>query len=466
MRHFWEKENMPYIQDNFWSRIKHSILQDPVRPGTGRERKWAAFGNLILHLHPRKVPVETLRFTLTWGLGGMSFVLVLLLALTGILLLFVYEPFPGRAYDSVLKLQNEVLFGQLVRNIHHWSGNFLVLVAFLHLLRVFFTGAFHNNRQFNWIICILLFNCVFISNFTGYLLPWDQLAFWAITICTSMIEYIPGIGTLLQRVIIGGSEIGPSTLLNFFTVHTTVIPVCLVILLPIHFWRIRKAGGVIIPRSSGEAQDSKPTFVSTIPNLVLREAVVALALIAFIMVYSIMFNAPLGAEANPGLSPNPTRAPWYFSGIQEMMLHFHPLFAVFIIPVIFYMALLLLPYMKYDSPASGFWFHSQKGRQTGVVTAVSALIITPIAIIADEFFINFTAWMPGISPTTSNGLIPIGFVAAAIIGFYMLMKKKYAASNNETVQMVFVLLLVAFVIFTITGIWFRGEGMALVWPGG
>jgi quinol-cytochrome oxidoreductase complex cytochrome b subunit len=394
----------------------------------------------------------------------MSVVLVLLLALTGILLLFVYQPIPGRAYDSILTLQNDVLFGRLIRNIHHWSGNLLVVVAFLHMLRVFFTGAFHQHRQFNWIIGIFLFICILLSNLTGYLLPWDQLAFWAITIITGMLEYIPAAGKWFQHIIRGGPEIGPSTLMIFFTIHTTIIPVCLVILMPFHFWRIRKAGGIVLPRSPGEAQNIKPTFISTLPNLVLREAVVALVLIACILAYSIFFNAPLGAEANPGLSPNPTRAPWYFVGIQEMMMHFHPVFAIFIIPVIVFTVFMLLPYKKYDVSESGVWFHSGKGRKTGFISAVTACILTPVAILANEFLIDLPALMPGMSPVWSNGFIPFALIAVALIGFYMLIKKKYAASNNEAVQSLFVLLLVAFIILTAIGIWFRGEGMAFVWP--
>ena len=123
---------------------------------------------------------------------------------------------PDQSYASIVDLQNTVLFGRLIRNIHHWSGNALLLVVFLHFLRVFFTGAFHPPRQFNWALGLVMFLLVLGSNFTGYLLPWDQLAFWAITICTGMLEYIPGIGIGLQKMIRGGGEIGPTTLSIFF----------------------------------------------------------------------------------------------------------------------------------------------------------------------------------------------------------------------------------------------------------
>ena len=454
---------MPQDQTTLFSRIRSSIFWAPIFPQNERERKKFLLNNLILHFRPRTIPEQTLKFTHTWGLGGIAAVLVMLLFLTGILLKFIYEPFTGRAYDSIILLQNDVWFGQLIRNIHHWSANILVVVIFLHMLRVFFTGAFHPPRQFNWIIGLSLFSLVLVSNFTGYLLPWDQLAFWAITICTSMVEYIPGLGLWIQKIISGGSEIGPESLKIFFTIHTAIVPAFLIILMPFHFWRVRKAGGIVLPQSPGERSESTGNHVLTVPNLVLRELVVALVLIAFIMVFSIIFNAPLGDKANPGLSPNPAKAPWYFLGGQELLLHFHPLFAVFIIPIFVIGFLILLPYLKYDSDMTGFWFISQKGRRMAMVSAVSAVIATPIGIIADEFFIDFTAWLPGLPAVISNGLLPAIIVAAIVISFYLLMKIKYAATNNEAIQAVFILLLVSFIILTVTGVWFRGQGMALMW---
>ncbi len=113
---------------------------------------------------------------------------------------------------------------------------------------------------------------------------------------------------------------------------------------------------------------------------------------------------------------------------------------------------------------TGSWFISQKGCRMAIVSAMCAVIATPIGIIADEFFIDFTAWLPGLPTVISNGLFPFAIMAAVVIGFYLLMKKKYTATNNESIQAVFILLLISFIILTITGIWFRGQGMALTWP--
>jgi quinol-cytochrome oxidoreductase complex cytochrome b subunit len=394
----------------------------------------------------------------------MSLTLVTLLAATGVVLMFVYEPSPGLAYESIVRLQDDVMFGKLVRNIHHWTANFLIAVVLLHLLRVYFTGAYHPPRQFNWIIGLSLLAAILMSNFTGYLLPWDQLSYWAITICTGMLAYTPGIGEWLQGVIRGGSELGSSTLIIFYTFHTTVIPVFLIMLMAFHFWRVRKAHGVVVPRAPDEEPDTEPEYVLTLPNLLLRELVVALVLIAFIMTIAVTFNAPLGEAANPGMSPNPAKAPWYFVGLQELLLHFHPLFAVVIIPLLGIGALILIPYLKYDPEVSGVWLLSHKGRRMAVVAMLTAIVATPAWILLDELWVDFTAWLPGVPTAVSNGLLPAAILLGALGGYYAYLKKRFSSSNNEAIQTSFILLTVAFVVLTVTGVWFRGAGMALVWP--
>src|SRR5210317_363895 len=152
---------------NIIERIRLSIFPGGQKPADEQKGHRRYFRSLLLHFRPRVVPERTLRFTLTWGMGGMAAVLVFLLFGTGLMLKFVYEPFPGRAYDSILHLQNNIPFGQLTRNIHHWSANILLVIVFLHFLRVFFTGAFTRPRQFNWVIGLALFAGVILSNFTG-----------------------------------------------------------------------------------------------------------------------------------------------------------------------------------------------------------------------------------------------------------------------------------------------------------
>ena len=418
----------------------------------------------LLHFRPRTVPERTLKFTFTWGLGGMAAVAVMIQILTGILLKFVYEPFPDRAYQSILMLQRDVIFGQFIRNVHHWTGNILVAVTFLHMLRVFFTGAWNTPRRLNWVIGHGLFFLILISNFTGYLLPWDQLAYWAITICTGMLEYIPGMGASLQTMIRGGPEVGAASLRIFFTIHTAVAPWCLFFLMGFHFWRVRKAGGLIVPHAPDETVAEKPFRVPPIPNLLLREGAVALVLVAVIFTASAFFNAPLAEPANPGMSPNPTKAPWYFAGFQELLLQFHPLFAVFIIPLIGIGVLVFLPYWTDVSDAAGIWFRSHRGRRMAFLSAVSGLIAAPLGIVCREFFIGQTGFISDLPPVVGNGFMLFTVFCAALAGYGFLIRRKFSASKTETVQALFVLLLVVFAVFTVAGIWFRGQEMKLMWP--
>lgn len=449
---------------SFFQRVARSMFPGGVRPEQDRQGSRQFFNFLLLHFRPRTVPEQTLRFTFTWGLGGMALVLALLALGTGVLLKFAYQPFPDRAYESVLSIQKDFAFGRFVRNVHHWSANALLVAVFLHFLRVFLTGAFRGPRQFNWIIGLALFLAVVFSNFTGYLLPWDQLAFWAITVCTGMLEYVPGIGPWLRNLIQGGPEFGPATLSNFYAIHTAVLPAALLSILPFHFWRIRRAGGLVIPRGpDGEEGTAGGAFVPTIPHLVLREAVVSLVVVACVLVVSALFDAPLGAPANPGLSPNPTKAPWYFMGFQELLLHFHPLFSLFVIPVLSAAGLVALPYLDDRTGLAGVWFVSRKGRKMAAVSAGAAGIAVPLAVLLDERCIQWAFWPHGLPSAVSGGLVPFGLVLAAIAGFSWLMKKKYRAERSETLQTIFVLLITAFLVLTLIGIFFRGEGMKLVW---
>ena len=281
------------------------------------KREKSRFG-LILHLHPRKVKASTLRFTLTFGLGGMAALLVVIQVVTGLLLKFHYEPSPENAYNSILNLQESLLFGKMLRNIHHWSAIAFVWVAFLHMLRTAFTGAYRPPRDGTWITGLALMLLVVLSNFTGYLLPWDQLSYWAVTVGTSLLSYIPLAGEPIRRALLGGAEVGQPTLTNFFNLHTGVIPLMIIALMTWHFWRIRRAGGVIVAD-----RDKESPMVDTKPHLVNREFVVAITLLAAIFIISSLLDAPLRERANPAFSPNPAKAPWYFMGLQELLIHFH-----------------------------------------------------------------------------------------------------------------------------------------------
>ncbi|MCX6247272.1 MAG: cytochrome b N-terminal domain-containing protein [Bacteroidetes bacterium] len=415
--------------------------------------------NVLLHIHPVSVSNNSLKFTRTFGLGGMAFLLIGIQVLTGILLRFYYVPSPAGAYDSILFLKHQVLFGPFIRNIHHWSGVFLLMIAFLHFLRVFFTGACRDQRKINWLFGLLLLLLIVFSNFTGYLLPWDQLAYWAITISTNIIGYLPLIGNPLRNLVVGGKELNSGTLQTFFNFHTSVLPLLLLVLAVYHFWRVRKAGGVLVPETKTEK-----VMVPVMPNLVYREFIAALALIAVLFSFAALFNAPLLDKANPAYSMNPTKAPWYFAGVQELLMHFHPFFAAFIIPVCVGLFLAWIPFLNYEEPPGGHWFISEKGKRSAGTVAVFAVLFTLSGILFNQYVLNFGIMLHGIPAFISNGIIPLLIVLSFMALYYRFFIRRSGLSKAELVQVIFVFIMVAFLVLTITGIFFRGKDMELSLP--
>jgi len=398
---------------------------------------------------------------LSWGLGGMAVMLVGLLFLTGVLLLLTYQPSTDQAYASLLILTREVPFGAWVRNIHHWSANLLVMVAVLHLLRVILTGAFGPGRRLNWIIGLFLLFLLLSSNFTGYLLPWDQLAYWAVTICTSMLGYIPICGLWLQEMFRGGAEIGPATLANFFVLHMAFIPGALIVLLFWHFWLVRRAGGLVrVENDEHTAVDRVPTT----PNLIIREAAVGLTLVAFVLVLAIFWNTPLLEQANPGMSPNPAKAPWYFMGFQELLLHLHPVFAVFVWPLLGAAAFLCVPFWRDTALPTGVWFGSDRGKSLAVWTTAISVVATLTLILVDNLLLGSSTVVTNTFVT--RGLLPTGLFVVFLSGLYWLLVKKLKYTRAEAVMASIILVLVALTVCTIIGVWFRGPEMHLVWPVG
>jgi len=414
---------------------------------------------IFLHLHPSRINESSIEFNRTFGLGGMAALLIVIQIITGILLRFYYTPIPAEAYNSVVFTKNQVLFGQFIRNIHYWSGVFLLLIAFLHFLRVFLTGAFRDERKINWLFGLFLLLLIVLLNFTGYLLPWDQLAYWAITVSTNIIGYLPLFGESIRTMIIGGKELNADTLRTFFTFHTAVLPFLLLLLVLYHFWRVRKAGGVLVPET-GE----NPVMVPTMPNLVFKEFIVALVLIAVLFTFSALFNAPLLEKANPSYSLNPTKAPWYFAGVQELLMHFHPFFAAFVIPISVVVFLAWIPFMKYNEAPNGHWFISGAGKKSSEATAKFAAAVTVAGILFNEYILKFEVVLSPIPAFISNGVLPLLILLGFMAGFYKYYLKKLSLTKAELVQAVFVFIMVAFIVLTIVGIFFRGKDMALAFP--
>jgi quinol-cytochrome oxidoreductase complex cytochrome b subunit len=415
--------------------------------------------SLILHLHPPRVPAGALRLTYTWGLGGISATLALCLAVTGLLLMFRYEPTVDRAYTSIQILESQVAFGSLVRGIHHWSANLLVITAFLHLTRVLLTGGFKQGRAGNWRVGLLLLLLVLIFNFTGYLLPWDQLAYWAITVSTSLISYIPLAGPEISRFVLGGSQVGQGALSNFYALHVAVLPVIMAVALSYHFWKVRKDGGLSQPL----ADEAEGKRLSTIPHLVQREFAAAVGIFTAVVLWAMLIPTPLGELANPAQSPNPAKAAWYFAGLQELLLHMHALAAMALIGLVL-AGLALLPRWDSHEQNVGIYFRSARGRRAALLGAILALDLVPVLVILDEFWIDLTTVLPGWPNLVSGGLVPLLLTLAGLAAIYAGIRLVLRADRGEGLVGLYSFLMISLVILTIIGVYFRGANMALVLP--
>jgi quinol-cytochrome oxidoreductase complex cytochrome b subunit len=226
--------------------VFRSLFRQPY-PTDERSRAYAVMNNVFLHIHPVRVRQHAVKFAYTFCLGGLSFFLFLVLTVTGVYLMFFYVPSSTQAYSDILRIQSDVVFGLLTRNIHRWAAHLMVFFVFLHMMRVFYHGAYKPPREFNWVIgVVLLFLTLFLS-FTGYLLPWDQIAYWAVTIGFNMAGYVPVAARPSQLLIFGGIEINQDVLLHFYVFHVIAMPLIAALFLAIHFWRIRKDGGISGP---------------------------------------------------------------------------------------------------------------------------------------------------------------------------------------------------------------------------
>jgi len=434
----------------------------PTVPWTGSTTDQARFsrGQFLLHLRPGRVPVASLRWRRTMGLGGSALVMLLLILLTGTLQLLVYQPSLDGAFSSVQGLESSIPFGDLIRGIHYWSANALLLIIGLHLLRVVLTGAFGDIRRTNWMIGLGLLSLVLAASFTGYLLPLDQRAWWAVTVSTHMLDLVPIVGSGLRRIALGAQSIEEITLVRFAAFHTAILPVLLAGLVGWHFWRVRRAGGIATPEeNTGEseaASGAATTRVAFFPHLFVRELGQASLLVAAIFLLAAIFGAPLGDPANPGLSPNPVKAPWYFVGSQELLIHVHPLLALVVLPGLTLAAALALPRL---APAqAGVWFYSRTGRSTALTAAAMALVITPaLILLSNSLALARSGWLSGT-------LLPLAVLAFCLVVGGLVLRRLYRPARTELALAAVSAVIVAHVVLTLTGQFLRGADMALVWP--
>ena len=242
---------------DLWSRLHGSqVMESVLRPGSPfkkgysdspRNRSYVVMNNVLYHLHPVKVKRHGVRLSYTLCLGGISFFLFILLTITGIFLMFYYAPTAEAAYADTAELSTAVAFGSLVRNMHRWGAHHMVLSVFLHMSRVFYHGAYKPPREFNWVVGVILLLLTLLLSFTGYLLPWDQLALWAVTVGTNMAGFVPVFGGQVKFLLLGAVEVSADTILRWYVLHVLFFTFIIVIFMAVHFWRVRKDGGISGP---------------------------------------------------------------------------------------------------------------------------------------------------------------------------------------------------------------------------
>lgn len=393
------------------------------KPASEREAGDSVVRNLLLHWFPAKVTRESLSLRYSFWLGTVSALLFAILSVTGVVLMFLYVPSVERAYPSVKDIEFSVSFGWFLRAVHRISAHLMVAVVFLHLLRVFWTGAYKNgtaagqNRPLNWLIGIALLLITFLLSFTGYLLPWDQLAYWAITVGTNIASAAPVVGDKIRFLFLGGNEIGQNTLLRFYVLHCFFLPLGVLFLFSWHMWRVRKDGGLacvdklalkekneavqpaksktysLLGLTRGRTVHVETTLVDhdrhtvlSSPNLTRRLLAVALITVTVVALLGVFVGAPLEEAANPRVTPNPAKAPWYFLWLQELVTDTTiriggftvngALVGGILLPGLLVLLLGVWPYLDKSPLASvGVWFAKERRRQNMIFLAIVLFIL-------------------------------------------------------------------------------------------
>jgi quinol-cytochrome oxidoreductase complex cytochrome b subunit len=398
------------------------------RPRSDRDAGDAVVSNFLLHWFPAKVSKTSLDWSYSFWLGAASAALFLLLILSGFPLLFLYIPSVERAYASVKDIEYVITFGSWIRSVHRLAAHLMVVAVFLHLVRVFLTGAYKNGagrgqkREWNWVLGVgMLLTTLFLS-FTGYLLPWDQLAFWAVTVGTNIASSIPWVGPSIRELLIGGRAIDQPALIRFYALHVFVLPAMLGVLFLYHVWRIRKDGGLARadreayleekrPESPsttktytllGLARGTAPTVrassvdapelsVNSVPDLTRRAAIAVLGTFALVSILAALIRSPLEQAANPLITPNPAKAPWYFLWLQEIVTDttFHigsytvngAFLGGVLLPGLLVALMIVWPWLdKSPAAAAGVWFPTSR-RTQNLAFLLIVLVIVALTLI-------------------------------------------------------------------------------------
>ncbi|MCK4931737.1 MAG: cytochrome b N-terminal domain-containing protein [Candidatus Aminicenantes bacterium] len=449
--------------------------------------------NFFFHIHSPKAHPYSLKPTYTFGLGIMLGFLFLILVVTGVLLMMYYTPSVERAYTSVKDIVFIVKGGRYIRNVHRWAGYGMVIVGFLHLMRTFYTGSYLKRRTLNWIIGVVLLLVLLLSNFSGYLLPWDQLAYWAVTIgsniAASARELTDALGItqyfdpggVVKSLLIGGETVGQAALSRFFMLHVILLPLTFLILTSWHFWRIRKDGGLSRPENADEMfrmyREQSPTtqgessnsskkgridvHLYSWPTLMWAELAVLALVCAVLIMCAFFFDAPLKEQANPMLPENPAKSPWYFLGIQELV-SYSAFAGGVIIPILFIFFLVSIPFKDKEDQHIGVWFSGNTGKRITLYSLLFAALVTVGILFVNVKFGWLGDWFGNIPQLIIILVNPATVLTLAFIFWSSIVKRKYG-STRYTAMALFTCAMVSFVILTAVGILFRGPNWEFYW---
>ncbi len=475
-------------------------------PRSDRGRSTFVFGNVFLHLHPVRTHRWSLRWATTWGLGIAALSCFFVLVVTGVLLMFYYKPYPDVAYLSIKDIHFVVPTGRFIRNLHRWSGNMMVVVVLLHMARVFYTAAYRAPREFNWVIGMGLLVLTLGLSFTGYLLPWDQLAYWAITIGANIaqsprevtdalgITQWFDVGGLQRLILLGSEEVGEEALIRFYLYHVMILPLLLVALMAVHFWRIRKDGGLTRPveadsRLASPDSEIYPVFteapqktyslaaivkgktavvgrgpeqtIPSMPHLMVGEAAVFMLTIAISVLLAILLDAPLKEVANPAVPENPAKAPWYFLGLQELVSHSAFMGGIGI-PTVVLIGLGLIPYLDRETEGTGVWFGGPGG---GALVFWSAVFGLAVVLGVEAFVIRFgwiRQWWPDTPQLVITFINPGTLLTVAYAAYSVRCLKRYNSTRAAALAL-FTCFLCGFIVLTVVGTYFRGPNWDFYW---
>jgi quinol-cytochrome oxidoreductase complex cytochrome b subunit len=479
------------------------------RPESDRGRSSFVFGNVFLHLHPARVHRWSLRPAFTLGLGILTLSAFLVALATGVLLMVYYKPSTALAYDSIKDIHFVVPTGRFIRNIHRWSANLMVVGVLLHMARVFYTAAYRAPREFNWVVGMALLAITLGLSFTGYLLPWDQLAYWAVTIGANIAQSPREVtdalgvtawldaGGLQKELLLGSDEVGEEALIRFYLLHVMVLPIALVTLLAVHFWRVRKDGGLARPpdaesRLGPLSARTVPVFseapqktyslaclvkgktpavgrgpegtLPSMPHLLYAEAAVFMLAVFACVLLSLVADAPLKELANPAVPENPAKAPWYFLGLQELV-SFSAFMGGIGIPTIVLVGLGLIPFLDREQEGTGLWFGGPGGAR---IVAISAAFGLAAVLGVEAFAIHFgwiREWWPKAPQLLVTAVNPGTVLTLAYAAWSVWLVRRHDSTRAGALGL-FTCFVVGFVVLTVVGVHFRGPNWQFYWSPG